>query len=272
GRLAADQGHGLGAALGVGLDGVDAQVDRRPLRQGRHLDANGVAQSPGQANAETFALSSRVVIVAPAQLQAAGIKATDQPERMIDDGSRGWRDWYRLNWDHPPLWHVFTRKLKDPKWRGPDGAKLVFEVKCAADNTLVVGFNCNAWGAFRPGKPALDYTVAKELKGAADWQTVSVSLRELAATDPKTTAPLADWKTVTEFSLSPSGEIVKDGHKVKIEGKPWQGPREIRNLRWEGSEYSGVGTVGSALDPKAHQKGFNEAIEKSLEQEKMDHK
>jgi len=195
-----------------------------------------VAQPPGCANSEVFALSSRVMSASPTQLQVAGVKATDQPERMIDDGSRGWQDWYQSNWGHPPLWRADTRKLKDPKWRGPDNARLVFEVQCAVDNTLVINFNCNAWGAFQPGKPALDYAAVKRLKGSADWQTVSVSLGDLVATDPRVTGPLANWQTVTELSLSPSGETVKAGQKVRIEGKPWQGPREIRNLRWEGGE------------------------------------
>jgi cephalosporin-C deacetylase-like acetyl esterase len=190
----------------------------------------------GQDNTATFAISSRVLSATPAQLQASGVKATDHPERMMDDGARGWHDWYRLNWGHPPLWIAATRKLKDAKWRGPDGAKLLFEIRSHTDNALVIAFTCNEWGAFVPGKPAIEYTVVKELKGSSDWQTVSVSLNELAATDPKITAPLASWRTVTEFSLSPGGETAKDGQKVNVPGKSWQGPREIRNLRWESGE------------------------------------
>lgn len=192
-----------------------------------------VAQAPGQDHADTFAISSRVLSAAPALLQASGVQATDKPERMIDDGSRGWHDWYRLNWGHPPLWTATTRKLKDAKWRGPDGAQLLFEIRSQTNNALVIKFNCNAWGAFAPGQPAVDYTAVKELTGSRDWQTVSVSLEELVATDPKVTAPLANWQTVTEFSISPHGETVTGGQKLKVDGKPWQGPREIRNLRWK---------------------------------------
>jgi hypothetical protein len=191
-------------------------------------------QKAGQQDSGTFAISSRVLSVAPAKLQAANVKATDKPDRLLDDGTRGWHDWYLLNWDHPPLWTATTRKLKDAKWRGPDGATLHFEVKCQTDNQLVLTFNCNAWAAFAPGKPAVDYTVVKALKASADWQTVSVKLNELTAADPKVTAPLANWQTVTEFSISPSGTAVKAGQKVKVDGKAWQGPRAIRNLRWEG--------------------------------------
>jgi pimeloyl-ACP methyl ester carboxylesterase len=187
----------------------------------------------GAEPTETFAISSRMLWAGPAKLKAAHVKVTDQPDRLIDDGARGWHDWYLLNWGHPPLWTATTRKLKDAKWRGPEGASLQFEIKCQADNTLVVKFNCNMWGAFAPGKPAVDYTVVKQLKGLPEWQSVSVSLNELAATDPAITAPLVNWQSVTEFSISPSGEMVKNGRKLKVDGKAWRGPREIRNLRWD---------------------------------------
>jgi len=229
-----------------------------------------VAQAPGRDNTDTFAISSRVPSAMPAQLQASGVKATDKVERMIDDGSRGWHDWYRLNWGHSPLWAASTRKLRDAKWRGPDGATLRFGIKCQTDNTLVVQFNCNGWGAFAPGRPAVDCNAAKDLKGPPDWQGVSVSLNELIATDPKVTASLANWQSVTEFGICPSGETVRDGRKVKVNGRSWQGPREIRNLRWEGGEYSRQQTADSALSPQGHQKAFNDAIRKSLEQEKAD--
>ena len=39
----------------------------------------------------------------------------------------------------------------------------------------------------------------------------------------------------TEFSISPSGTAMKDGKKVKADGKTWRGPRAIRHLRWEGA-------------------------------------
>lgn len=229
-------------------------------------------QLPGQAASTTFAISSRVLSAGPAQLQAANVKPTDKPERLIDDGERGWHDWYLLNWGHPPLWIATTRKLKDPKWRGPDGATLQFEVKCESDNQLVLAFNCNAWGAFSPRQPAMDYTVVKTLKASKDWQTVSVTLGELVATDPKVTSPLANWQTVTEFSISPSGTIVKDGKPARTSGKDWVGPRAIRNLRWVGGNYSAQSGTGEALSHEAFQTHFNNAIKKSLEQEQSDRK
>jgi dienelactone hydrolase len=198
--------------------------------------ARHIALPPGHRNTEVFALSSRVRSAAPAELRAAGVQATDCRQRMIDDGSRGWHDWYRLNWDHPPLWQAVMRKPKDPKWRGPDGAKLVFEVRPEADSTLVIKVSTNDWGAFAAGQPAANYVAVTELPGGSDWQTVSVGLDDLTATDPNITKPLTNWQTVTELSISPSGEIVRDGQKQTVGGQPWRGPRDIRNLRWEGGE------------------------------------
>lgn len=195
-----------------------------------------VAQPQGQDNSDTFAISSRVISATARQLRDAGVKATDKVERLIDDGTRGWHDWYQLNWGHPPLWTATTRKLRDIKWRGPDGARLSFEIQSETDNTLVIRVNCNAWGAVDPGKPATDYTAVKYLKGAMGWQTVSVGLSDLTVLKPQRTLPLANWQSVTELSISPSGETVRDGQKVAVQGKAWRGPREIRNLRWDGGE------------------------------------
>jgi dienelactone hydrolase len=192
-----------------------------------------IATAPGQSNTDAFTISSREVSFSSAVVKSAGVKATDTPDRLIDDGGRGWQDWYQSNWAHPPLWRAFTRKLKDPKWRGPDGAKLVFDIRCEADNQLVVEVETNGWGAVEKGKPAVSYNAVKELKGSPDWQTVSVGLDDLVANDPKFTAPLAHWRTVTQLSIGPTGEVVRDGAKQAMPGKPWVGPREIRNLRWE---------------------------------------
>ena len=129
--------------------------------------------------------------------------------------------------------------------------------------------NCNAWGAFLTGKPAVDYSVVKDLKGSPEWQTVTVALEELLPTNPGISDPLPNWQTVTELKLSPSGEVVKGGLKEKIVGAAWQGPREIRNLRWEGGQYAAQQSAGGTLSEAEQQKQFNDSINASLEQEKI---
>ena len=99
---------------------------------------------------------------------------------------------------------------------------------------------------------------------------MSVTTGELVATDPAVTAPLSDWRSVTELTISPSGTVVRDGKAGNAAGKAWQGPREIRNLRWEGGGEQGRAAQSATLSPDDFQRGFNDAIEKSLEQEARD--
>ncbi len=234
--------------------------------------ALNISQQAGRTNSPTFAISSRVKSASQSHLKAAGVKPSDQPDRNIDDGSRGWHDWFRLNWGHPPLWTATTRKLKDPKWRGPDDATLNFEIRCESDNQLVITFNCNAWGAMTPGKPPVDYCVVKPLKASPDWQPISIALNELISPDPKNTTPLTDWQTVTELTISPTGSFKVDGQKSTVTGKPWKGPREIRNLRWEGGKYTERTPASSTIRSEDFQRNFNDAIKRSIEQEKKGQK
>ena len=70
----------------------------------------------------TFLVSSWQLDFDPGSLAAAGVQATDPPERMIVEDFSGWQDWYQLNTNNPEHHQAVTRKVKDPKWRGPDGA------------------------------------------------------------------------------------------------------------------------------------------------------
>jgi hypothetical protein len=183
---------------------------------------------------DAFGISSPMLSYRPDQLRAARVVATDRPSPLIDDGARGWHDWYKLNWGHPPLWVALTRKLKDPKWQGPDGARLAVDVKCASDNFLVFTVQCNDWGVY-PGQPGGTYTVEKPLHGSPDWQTVTIGLDELvpgSLQNKPTERRLTDWRHVTELGLGASGTAIKDGKPIPLGGKPWPEPREFRNLRW----------------------------------------
>jgi hypothetical protein len=227
------------------------------------------AQTQGLAPTDVFGLSSEMRVVSPSTLREIGVKATDAWSRMIDDGSRGWHDWYRLLWGHPPLWQITTRKLKDPKWLGPDGAKLAFDVKCETDNTLVISLTCNGWGAVLPGKPPATYAAVKHLKGSPEWQALSVSLDEFARAKKDLPPELKKWAYATELRFSPSGTAMKDGKEEKIEGLAWQGERQVPRLRWEGgADGQTRSETNEAVNPEAFQRGFNDAIKQSLEQEK----
>jgi len=179
-----------------------------------------------------YMITSNQAIYHPEELVAAGVKATDKPSRQIDDFSRGWHDWYRLAWGNPHHWVASTRKLHDPKWRGPEGASLVFEVLCPQDNMLAVEAKMNVWGTF-PGKPSGDFVFKKALKGSPDWQTVTIKPGDMLKKD--SSDPLPSWETVTELNLTRPATCLVDGKEVEF-GKGWETPIELRNMRWEGGE------------------------------------
>lgn len=227
-----------------------------------------IAQVRGSGNSLLFAISSRVLCLGAAQCKSTGIKATDQAQRMIDSGDRGWQDWILTNWAHPPLWTASTAKLKDPKWRGPSGAKLQFEIRSNSDNTLAIVVSTNAWGAFGNSIPALDYVALRELKASPDWQVVTVALTDLVSHEKKA-LPLADWQTVTELRLTPTYQA-HSGLRIPAQSKAWHGPREIRNLCWVGGSSNAAAPSGSSLHEEEYQRNFHDAIDRSLKQEQAE--
>lgn len=208
----------------------------------------------------TFMMSSREVILLPEELRSAGVKATDKPSRLIDDFARGWHDWFRLEWPNPHHWVATTRKIKDPKWRGPEEASLVFDVRCPTDIVLTVSVISNGWGAF-PGKPwGIAYEACKPIKGSPDWQTVTVALDDLIATkkEKEEASRLPSWDTATELSFGWAPTYLQDGQEVPFGEKNsqrngWREPREFRNLRWEGGSDAtpSAGPASTAAPPPA---------------------
>ena len=226
---------------------------------------------PGVANSDTYYFSSREAWVTPAQLKAAGAQATDQPERLINADSADWGDWYRLNWGHPDLWSLYTRKVKDSKWRGPKGAKLRFEIKAREASWLAVKFVSNEWGAFAAG-PKAEYAAIKELKVTDGWATVEVDLADVRPIGA-TKVPLADWSTLTEIGFSPSIPAELKTPDMKA-AKGWTRGTDpaIRNLRWEGGDYGLTQRPPATLTEAERTKAFNDSIKASLEPEKKDRK
>lgn len=220
----------------------------------------------------SFIISSREVILPSDALKQAAIKATDKPSRMIDDFARGWQDWYRLEWGNPHVWSATTRKLKDPKWRGPAGAKLVVDVRCPKDNTIVVIADLNGWGAF-PGKPGGSFVAGKVLTGSPDWQRVTIGLEDMRPANKNSPPVMTTWETVTELSLRRTGTFIQDGQEVKFGDKSpgWNAPREFRNLRWEGgAEQADAAAPAAVVAPKDLDETIQKEIRKSIEQEKRD--
>jgi hypothetical protein len=220
-----------------------------------------------------FAISSTMVPRLPVDLKQAGVKATDAVETTLDDFSREWQDWYRLEWANPNVWHAATRKVKDPKWRGPDGSALAVDVLSPADVTLVVNVRQNDWGAF-PQQPSGEYAASQALKGSPDWQTVTFRLEDFLPCNDRTQGPLSNWRTLTELALCGTAEVVKDGAKVRLGDRRWPEPRRFRNLRWVGGQRAAeAGATGAGtLTPQQLEGQIQKAIKESTDQEKRERK
>jgi hypothetical protein len=229
-----------------------------------------VATNPGVGRSETFALSSRVLVLTGAQLAKAGVRPSAQRDRSIDNGVQGWQDWFRLNWGNPDHWVATTRKVKDPRWRGPQGARLAFEINPANDTVLYVSVTRNAWGAFGAGTG--EYIATVPLKADGGWVTVNLGVEDFQPIDPKGAQPLKDWSTLTDLSLSGHATVVKDGTKTDLPRVPWKNPGTIRFrlLRWVGGQYQGATPAAPEPTEAERTKAFNDAIKASLEQEKQD--
>jgi hypothetical protein len=198
-------------------------------------------------------------------------KATDVFETMIDDFSREWHDWTRLEWGNPHVWDAATRKIKDPKWRGPDGAPLAIDVRAPKDCTLAIRLRQNDWGAY-PGKPGGEYAAALRVKASPDWQTLTFNLQDFRPANDGTKGPLTTWLYLTEMSLRGQPEVVNNGEKIRLGGQAWSEPRQFRNLRWVGGQRAAAaGTAGEgALTPQQLEGRIQKAIRESTDREKRE--
>jgi hypothetical protein len=188
---------------------------------------------------------------------------------MICADSAAWGDWYQLSWDHPALWSITTRKVKDPKWRGPAGAKLRFEIAAREDSWLAVRCMSNEWGAFAAG-PKAEYAAVKKLEVKDGWATVEVDLSDLRPIGA-TKAKLADWSTLTDLSFTPNIPAeLKTAEMTPTKGWTREFNPAIRNLRWEGGTYAEKKLAPATLTEAERTKAFNDSIKASLEQEKKD--
>ena len=153
----------------------------------------------GTYTADRFNLSSLVKLIKPAQLKAAGVRATMSPSLMIEAFDPGWgNEWFTYK---PAEWPRRTHKVYHPRWAAPDGATVSLEVLSPETNVLEVKLD--------------DFVAKVPLAGGPEWQTISLTA--------------ADFKDAEENSKSDWTEIMELG----LGGKPWRGAApKFRNLRW----------------------------------------
>ena len=204
------------------------------------------------------------------ELVAAGVRATDPPERMIVEDFSDWQDWYQLNPGNSHHHLAATRKIKDPKWRGPDGAKLAIDVLAPTGGELAMTFELASWSCYA-GVPQGRYFVAKPLTASGDWQTVEIALSDLKPLDDRSRTGLASWQYLTELAITAAVRSRENGKEVVRAGGEWPANRQFRQLRWVGgSQPEQLLLPGAAISKAEFEKIFQQSIDESVNQEKRD--
>ncbi|MEI6193136.1 MAG: acetylxylan esterase [Verrucomicrobiota bacterium] len=219
---------------------------------------------------EHYTITSKELIILPDELKAAGMKATDKPTLLMEDFSRGWHDWAG-HWDETGG-TMTTRKIKDPKWRGPDGTSLCLEVKSVKDSQLKFTFGYNAWEAYDDMGPYGSYSVVREIKGNPDWQTISVNIEDLqppSSVNPQSgklpASPTNKWQRICDLTLNGKVDEVRKIYWAKMV-QPSQIPQS------QVMTDTPKTTTGKQQDDLPELQGqsaeFKEAVRKSLAEER----
>ncbi len=206
-------------------------------------------------------LNTPLVKVAPAGLHEAGVVATDAPTDTIDDFRRGAIDWFvtelganvllrdqnlfkvvpgpagdaqaiARDETGPADWRMFTRKLGDPKWRGPAGAGIQFDVKSEKSNRLTIVAIRNFESM---PLPASVFAATVPLAGGS-WEHVALRMEDFKEiTKGMPGAPLTSWDGINFFGFVGKFQFVGGHMKVPSQtlGVPWFGPAPaVAQLSW----------------------------------------
>jgi len=164
---------------------------------------------------EEYVISSKMDVVTPEDLKAAGIGATDKRSNIIDDFSESMMNWYTLT-KSDKQWSHHSRILSDPKFQAPPMSKLVLEVKSQKSNKLVISIG--------------SYSAEVELKGGGDWQEVSIYPTEMH--HEKLGATFLEWPKHGELVISTEGKWNWQEASKQL-GGDWRGSHpDFHMLRW----------------------------------------
>ena len=185
------------------------------VRYSLETPITGAGYYYGLYSAKEFALASRLTAATSEMLRESHVQPSDQPSRLIEDFDADWRQgWYSFNENGD--WPFRTNKIQHPKWKGPNGARLVLEVQSEQPNTLVLQIDQHA--------------AACALSGGHAWQTVSLRLADFHDANGD---PLVDWAAANELAIAHKVTLEKPS-MTKVVGSDWRGDLPaFRQLRWE---------------------------------------
>jgi hypothetical protein len=181
-----------------------------------------LAQIPGYSKPVTeLCLSSLFHSHSADEVKQANPALTAKPSTVIDDFTHGTRDWYGLNIGNATHQQLWTRKITDPLWRGPEGSKLALTLKLPQTNRLSIVLNQNEWRSYRG--PRRTFVCTREIQGSDVPQTLTLALTDF--TSPEGSP--ASWSEIDQLGLCAS-------HGLPANEVPrWKGPApEFLLVEW----------------------------------------
>lgn len=169
-------------------------------------------------------LSSLLHRIEPKQLSDSGIIATAKTTTLIDDFTHGLRDWYQLNAGNLTHQETWTRKITDPLYRGPGGAKLKLTLKMPKTNRIAIVLQQNEWRSYRGQRKT--FSCEREISGADAEQTIVLEAKGFTSFD----GALMSWDQIDQLGIC--AHFSQHGATAK-EVPLWKGPAlELLRVEW----------------------------------------
>lgn len=218
--------------------------------------------------ADLYILSTNVQKFEIAEVQQAQPAVTDVTTRMIQKSfaNDGKPDWYRYSKNR-----LNTRKIRDPKWRGPIGAALSVDVLDPQGENLILEFEFNSYSKYGREYPHGEFYCVLPIEASADWQTIEAGISDLRPKRANQNGIPEDWQTLDHLTITHRLDVTVDGEMQTYLSNPRQGHgRQLRNLQWIGGKYPQTILMnggGLELSPAEYEQQFNNQIDVSVELE-----
>lgn len=185
-----------------------------------------LAAIPGSPSAITeVCISSLLHSHSAAEVRRVSPDLTAHPSTLIDDFTHGQRDWYALNVGNLTHQQLWTRKVTDPLYRGPEGSKLVLTLKMPQTNRFSIVLQQNEWRSYRGSRQT--FACTRAISGSAAPQTLTLSLSDFTSADgsPKS------WAEIDQLGLC--SHFAAQGAAAS-EAPLWKGAApEFLRVAWE---------------------------------------
>jgi dienelactone hydrolase len=221
---------------------------------------------------ESYILSTNVQKFEIHEVQAAQPVVTDTTTRMIQASfdNDGLPDWYRYSQNR-----LNTRKIRDPKWRGPIGATLVIDVLDLIGENLIMEFSFNSYSKYGREFPQGEFYCVMPIEASPDWQTVEINIDDLKAVRADQRGMPADWQTLDHLIITHSLDVrVEGSHRTFTSNAKHGQGRQLRNMQWVGGDYPQTILMnggGLELSAEQYEQQFNSQIAVSIDlEEKID--